>query len=249
MSYARAIKLSNGVELNGTQIFMTNIGNPYVSVYSSVELLSTTSSQDYIDAFLYNSNSQSNPFNYRYLLFGQRTPANANNYFVGYNSINDNNADGGFGSGIVGSFAYWQFNETLYNSTAYSQYFNIQNGEYIGSSLTGILFPNNVVSLRFGVNLNTIIQYIAIGYSKTMPTISSIGTGYYFLNITSIYTNTNTSISNNYFWNGHITNIECYVLPELNNHPIMELGLVFLISSFLYMTTRYYKKDIQVMVI
>ena len=72
-----------------------------------------------------------------------------------------------------------------------------------------------------------------------MP-LFTIGTGYYFLNITSIYINTNTTISNNYFWNGHITNIECYVLPELNNQPIIPLnysgyitnsGLIYLNSS------------------
>ena len=186
---------------------------------------------------------------------------------------------------------------------------------YVAENLTGYPFTNfinqNVVSTQKITPITTkaFIQ-LNSGYSKfhymfvatengIMP-IFTIGTGYYFLNITSIYTNTNTSISNNYFWNGHITDIECYVLPELNNqpiiplnysgyiykgsvvkltagdfhngyynltfyynsenvnigynfndfyYPIMELGLVFLISSFLYMTTRYYKKDIQVMVI
>ena len=88
-------------------------------------------------------------------------------------------------------------------------------------------------------NFPTIYYVRTLDYVSSMPTFT-IGTGYYFLNITSIYTNTNTSISNNYFWNGHITDIECYVLPELNNQPIIPLnysgyitnsGLIYLNSS------------------
>ena len=126
---------------------------------------------------------------------------------------------------------------------------------YVAENLTGYPFTNfinqNVVSTQKITPITTkaFIQ-LNSGYSKfhymfvatengAMPTYT-IGTGYYFLNITSIYTNTNTSISNNYFWNGHITDIECYVLPELNNQPIIPLnysgyitnsGLIYLNSS------------------
>ena len=157
-------------------------------------------------------------------------------------------------SNAVGNIYVNPNEKNLTNYQSYARYNNTWEVSYDNPTITAqlnggdtyvssfaqsaTLYP--VFYLEGNGNSGYFIRFVAITqYIPSMPTFT-IGTGYYFLNITSIYTNTNTSISNNYFWNGHITDIECYVLPELNNQPIIPLnysgyitnsGLIYLNSS------------------
>ena len=114
---------------------------------------------------------------------------------------------------------------------------NVQDGLRIGN----YYYWNGVISSQssyqfISIPSNPIIPLNYSGYiykgSVVKLTAGDFHNGYY--NLTFYYNSENVNIGYNFN--------DFY-------YPIMELGLVFLISSFLYMTTRYYKKDIQVMVI
>ena len=127
------------------------------------------------------------------------------------------------------------FTSQIYNLNITS--INVQDGLQIGN----YYYWNGVISSQssyqfISIPSNPIIPLNYSGYiykgSVVKLTAGDFHNGYY--NLTFYYNSENVNIGYNFN--------DFY-------YPIMELGLVFLISSFLYMTTRYYKKDIQVMVI
>ena len=127
------------------------------------------------------------------------------------------------------------FTSQIYNLNITS--INVQDGLQIGN----YYYWNGVISSQSSY------QFISIPSNPIIPLNYS---GY-------IYKGSVVKLTAGDFHNGYYTLTFYYNSEYVNigynfndfDYPIMELGLVFLISSFLYMTIRYYKKDIQVMVI
>ena len=127
------------------------------------------------------------------------------------------------------------FTSQIYNLNITS--INVQDGLQINN----YYYWNGVISSQSSYQFISIpsepiipLNYSGYIYKGSVVKLTSSDFHNGFYNLTFYYNSNNVNIGYNFN--------DFY-------YPIMELGLVFLISSFLYMTVRYYKKDIQVMVI
>ena len=220
---------NDGLELNGS--LRTNATFPY----GVMGLYGNYTNKVPSGANPYSYTDFQNTTNLQDVIFGW---FGGNGYSFLDSNITNSHNNIGISTSYQGKFTLYSL--YMNSSDPSNFYLTYGNYKYSLSNQPQFYSASNYITISSPSYGNSYFYYLFVRTPlSAMPTYT-IGTGYYFLNITSIYTNTNTSISNNYFWNGHITDIECYVLPELNNQPIIPLnysgyitnsGLIYLNSS------------------
>ena len=193
--------------------------------------------------------------------------SNIGAYTVNYNlhslikNLTSKNQVTGYNNPTISIFKnYINRYEYLSNGTLYI-FYNNTNGINQIAIFTSQIYNLNITSINVQDGLQISNYYYwngVISSQSSYQFISIPSTPIIPLNYSGyIYRGSVVKLTSSDFHNGYY-NLTFYYNSENVNigynfndfyYPIMELGLVFLISSFLYITTRYYKKDIQVMVI